>query len=326
MPKKPEVAMVRSFRNNSQLMIDMCRNLEYKSSEELYQDPEAYKYFIGSEIMSNAVFAAQITEKLVKSGMPMQKVPTVVETAAGTGASILKIDTVLPNARRICVEISEELCKQGEKDHPGIEYIAEDMIEFKFRPGTVDLVFNSASSLGFLDIEQLSEHIKNVGKSLTKNGRYFADVGFYSCPQAAYLNWIYMFKTVHDAHKGKFARRVLEPTMTLRYYPVSDTHDIAYSTWHAKMDTQVATHVDGYVHNLRAYRFSEIAFLAKLHGLKARLWKYEEKRTSDMADDWVGDFEFTLMTQDSFIEKVDDASSMVIEIYKDGDQYLIGEL
>lgn len=323
---KPQVTLPsKTFQNNSPALQGVCRSLDYIDSGTLYEDVDAYRYFIGSEIDSNSIFGLQIVERLLANGFPEPK--RVVETAAGTGASIRDLNRILPNAELICLEISEKLCQAGLIDNPHLVFRAQDMIAFALEKESVDLVFNSASSLGFLNINQLSEHIKNVGTALTKHGRYFADVGFYSSPQAANLAWNYnYFSKRYAEHNGKeVMMRVIEPSLTLRYYPTTDCHDICYSTWqkpvrgakHAEFE-----HQKGYVHNLRAYRFSEIKFLAELHGLNARLWYYTEDRTGidEVNESWkVGKYSYQLCDDSFYLEDSDECAALLVEIYKDSE-------
>lgn len=324
--KQPMTLPASAFNNNDPALQAVCRKLDYIDSATLYEDVDAYRYFIGSEIDSNSIFALQVVERLLANGFPVPK--RIVETAAGTGAAVRDLHRVVPDAELICLEISEKLCQAGLLDHPDLIFRAQDMIAFAMEPESVDLVFNSASSLGFLNIQQLSEHIKNVGKALTKHGRYFADVGFYSSVQAANLAWNYNYHSKRrDEYRGKEVMlKVIEPSMTLRYYPVTDCHDICYSTWQKPVKkpsdhiVNEFVHQKGYVHNLRAYRFSEIQFLAELHGLKARLWYYTEDRTGiDEANEpWrIGKYNYHLCDDSFYLEDSDECAALLVEIYKD---------
>lgn len=294
------------FRNGSKELLRVCRQIPYASSEELYANPAAYQYFIGEEIDGNAQLAKDALLQLQANGRSLNKL-VCVETAAGTGSSVRDLHQVALDVHAIAVEIAEELCAEGRKVNPHIEFRAEDMIKFEsFADESVDFIFNSASSLGFLTIEQLAEHIKNAGRILNQQGSYFADVGFYSCPQASYLDWGYVFKSQRD--NGELVR---EPSMTLRYYPLSDTHDICYSTWVKQPDDADYRHVGGYYHNLRAYRFSEMRFLAKLAGLEARLWTYNDPKPGEP-------FVLSEVTDEFYFDESDMCSALVVEIHRPG--------
>jgi hypothetical protein len=323
-PVQPSLP-AKAFKNGDAELMATCRALPYIPSETLYEDVEAYRYFIGSEIDSNAVFAKQILQRLLGGGFPM---PThVVETAAGTGASVRDMYRVAPETTFSCIELSEKLCSAGRQDNPHLKFLAEDMIAFNLPAESVDLVFNSASSLGFLNIEQLSEHFKNVGAAMKPHGRYFADTGFYSSPQAGYLSWIYNYHSKKKDGK-KVTDLVVEPSMTLRYYPTTDIHDICYSTWEKQAKPTSDAHVNdykfqkGYVHSLRAYRFSEMRFLARLHGLDARLWYYTEDRTGIEDEAIIGEFKYSLCDDSFSLDDSDECAALVVEIFKPGSDFI----
>lgn len=240
-------------------------NVDYRPSEELYRIPEHYDQFIGAAVYDNAWLAFAIADILKRKGNP---VGFVVETAAGIGAAIRRINEVNPDARLGCIEWSAELCEKGRKELPHVEFFQEDMTQWTPADGAkVDLMFNTASSLGFFDVDNLIKHIETVANSLADGGAYFMDVGYYShisCPSL-------------DTHfNGKWTekkRKLLRSHVVSGYNMLTDMHNISFSQWDITDKSPVLQFA--YTHQLRAYRFSELRVIAERFGLKARYWEWK---------------------------------------------------
>jgi hypothetical protein len=284
---------------NNTKMLHLARTLTYQSSEAMYADEKAYMAFIGEEIDTNAKFGVQMLMQRMQQGYTPK---VVVETAAGTGATSRDLHKLVPDVQAHCVEWSERMCTVGRKLNPHLNFIQGDMCDWEQADASVDLAYNSASSLAFLNIRKLHQHIKQMARVMTDGASYYCEVGYYGSVQAPYLNQSYIDKG--NSTKGQPVKNF---NCTTAYYPKTDFHNICYSSWSVGNGGQ-AQLVETFGHELRSYRFSEMEYLAELEGLQARLWYYTY-------DEKLKLYKFEEITEQFFVQDTNDYA-FVVEFYK----------
>lgn len=286
----------------SKAMIAAMRNVNFAPSEELYADVTKYMAFIGDEVEENANFGAQLAYQALAQGF---SVKTVVETAAGTGAMAKDVIKVAPESTTHAVEWDEQLCRVGRELNPHIAFHSADMTGWRLYNETADIVMNSASSLGFLTVEQLARHFATTKSYLSEAGSYFMDIGWYACLQVTNVNLGYADKYGKNGEARYF-------TSTPRYYPVSDIHEIAYVEWDCtNPDNPIQK--SAFSHKLRAYRFSEIKYLAAQAGLNAKLYAHTHNKA-------LGAYEFVELDENSIFTEPDQFSGTLIQLSHLGKQ------
>jgi hypothetical protein len=253
-------------------------SVAYMSSDEIYSNSQIYHDFLSEEIGENANFGRQIAQFLV------EKNPKVfLETCSGPGVMIRDMHKDYPGAAFICADVAEVMVSEGQKLNPHLTFIKVDVTDRRMVDQVVvhanrildnepdhlvrvDAAFNSVSSLGFMTVEQLDEHLGIMHDLLNPDGgQYFADFGYYTSLTAASIN-------SHHLGKGRFdGKSTWDWTVTVRYFPLADFHEITWSSWTSSDPSRLLFAAS---HKLRAYRASELAYIAHKRGLGFRLWRF----------------------------------------------------
>ncbi|TPG59989.1 methyltransferase domain-containing protein [Ewingella americana] len=262
--------------NSNKISRILKEQIDYIGSDSVYSDREEYMNFIGKEIDENANFGRQVAYMMAQAKGQLQQPLSIVETCSGPGTNSRDIHQVIPNVNVHCLEYAEEMCNFGRDIHPHLNFIECDVTRENsaFLPlmDKVDYAFNSASSLGFFTQAQLLNHFKVMSLLLKDGGSYFADQGYYSSVLAAGLI-NERIDTVSE-YKGE---QLFWRTLTTKYFPLTDFHEIAYSGW--RINGEEAELVIAVKHQLRAYRASEVAALAEIAGLEFRMhqlfWEWD---------------------------------------------------
>lgn len=297
---KAVVIDAKMLTPNSRSMLELARTLTYQSSEAMYADEKAYMAFIGDEIDTNAKFGAQMLMQRMQQGFTPA---VVVETAAGTGATSRDLYKLAPDVQVNCVEWAERMCTVGKKLNPHLNFIQGDMCDWEQADQSVDLAFNSASSLAFLNIRKLHQHLKQMARVMTPAASYYCEIGYYGSVQAPYLNQSYIDKG--NSTKGLPVKNF---NCTSAYYPKTDFHNICYSSWTEQgQDAGKAKLLETFGHELRSYRFSEMEYLAELEGMQARLWYYTY-------DEKLKLYKFEEINDQFFVQDANDYA-FVVEFY-----------
>lgn len=286
-------------------------DIDYQDSDSVYDSREEYMNFIGKEIDENANFGRQVAYMMAKAKGQLQSPLKIIETCSGPGTVSRDIYQVIPNSKVTCLEYAKEMCDFGRDMNPHLNFIQCDVTqshdEFKKLDGEVDYMFNSASSLGFFSADQLLRHFKVMADMLRHGGSYYADQGYYSSILAAGL----INERFDDESEYK-GEKLFWRTLTTKYYPQTDFHEIAYSGWRINGDS--ADLVIAVKHNLRAYRASEMAMLARIAGLKFRMhqlhWEWDAEQ-----DHYV--FRFEPVTAETFDRYP--MQNYVFEFHKDNE-------
>lgn len=268
------------LQGNSQKIHRILKeDIEYQDSDSVYDSREEYMNFIGKEIDENANFGRQVAYMVAKAKGQLDDPLTIVETCSGPGTVSRDIHQVIPNSKSICLEYAHEMCEFGRETNPHLEFIECDVTDncpaFDALANKVDYAFNSASSLGFFDNYQLLAHLTVMADMLVPGGSYYADQGYYSSILAAAL-----VNERIDTESLYKDERLFWRTLTTKYYPQTDFHEIAYTGWRINKLKREGELVIAVKHKLRAYRASEMAMLANMAGLDFRMhqlfWEWNE--------------------------------------------------
>lgn len=258
-------------------------SVEYVTSDAIYGDPQIYSDFIGDEVEISAAKGRQIALQLRK------KNPRVfLETCSGPGTLVRDIYKDYPGCAFIAADVANAMVDEGRWINPHLAFVQADVTDRALtsqvsieanrmlgypanRDTTVDVAFNSASSLGFMDIDQLDRHLSIMHDLLNpEGGQYFASIGYYSSVGASWINSTFLTK---GCFKGN-------PCwgwhVTTQYFPLTDIHEIGWSAWSTDDPSRLLFAAS---HKLRASRASELAYMARNHGMNFRLWTHYGRDT-----------------------------------------------
>jgi SAM-dependent methyltransferase len=310
-PKHPRVtlplALLRpqSKKQADDLVVFLKEHVPYQSGDEsVYQSEELFNAFIGREADLNAKFGRRIAELLNHP-----KGSAYLETCSGPGTMCRDINQWDERATTVGVDISAAMCEMGRKLNPHMTFVEADVLDPGLGRKIVDetgiakfkVAMNSAASIGFFTAEQLEYHIFSVFSALDrKTGSYFAETGYYASPVAASVNNVW-------GKKGSsfLGTPSIDWTVTTKYYPLTDFHEICWSAW--SKDDDPAKLLFGLKHKLRAYRPSELAQIANRLRLGFRLWRFFE--------DEAGQYQFQLLDE-NFFYQYDNQCDLLCEFHQ----------
>jgi hypothetical protein len=290
------------------LLAFLKTQISYLPGEVAYNDPEIFKEFIGGEVQINADLGRQIVSKLgYESNDPL----FFLETCSGPGTMIKDLHLDFPRSLSVGVDLSEEMCALGRKVNPHLTfvqanvadptlstYLSEVVRKSNVAFSAFDIALNSASSLGFLSAIQLEAHLIAMNDVLDmKRGAYFAELGYYASVVAASVNNQF-------SAPGNFrGEKTIDWTVTTKYYPLTDFHEISWSAWSQKTKRLLFA----MTHKNRALRPSELSQISKKVGLEFRTWR--------MVLDSPKHYRFTELDENSFY-RFDSGFDVLVEFHR----------
>jgi hypothetical protein len=247
--------------------------ITYLPGDTAYRRPDIFREFIGNEVQRNADLGRQIVSKL---GYQSKASLLFLETCSGPGAMVRDLRREFPNSISVAVDQSAAMCSLGRKLSPHLKFVQGDILDPKLvrllnkqlnfqkrQRLQFNAAFNSASSLGFFSAAELEKHLDIMNAMLNvSTGSYFAEVGYYSSILAASVN---NYIKTPGSFRGE---KTIDWTVTAKYYPLTDFHEISWSAWSKAKSLLFAM-----THKVRALRPSELAQMAKRVGLQFRIWK-----------------------------------------------------